>query len=78
MCILDTVEPTTNFYFVYTHFFVTENINCRRFNVLLYAYKLALMISLSCKKFKIIFTPKRGYKGRFICIQKNIKSVAIF
>ena len=33
-------------------------INGRRFNILLYAYKLALMTSLSCKKFKIILTLK--------------------
>ena len=53
-------------------------INGRRFNILLYAYKLALIPSLSCKKFKIIFTLKRGHKGEFICIQKNIKSATIF
>ena len=44
----------------------------------IYAYKLAIMTSLSCKKFKRIFTLKRGHKGQFICIQKNIKSAAIF
>ena len=32
------------------------------------------MTSLSCKKFKRIFTLKQGHKGQFICIQKNIKS----
>ena len=38
---------------------------------------LALMTSLSCKKFKRIFTLKRGHKGQFICTQKNIKSHAV-
>ena len=50
----------------------------RRFNILLYAYKLAFMTSLSCKKFKIIFTLKRGHEGQLICIQKNIKLAAIY
>ena len=44
----------------------------------LYAYKLALMTSLPCKKFKITFTLKRGHKGQFICLQKYIKSAAIY
>ena len=35
------------------------------------------MTSLPCKKFKKIFTLKRGHKGQFICIQKNIKLTAI-
>ena len=34
------------------------------------------MTSLSCKKFKIIFTLKRGHEGQLICIQKNIKLMA--
>ena len=42
-------------------------------NILLYAYKLAFMTSLSCKKFKIIFILKRGDEGQLICIQKNIQ-----
>ena len=36
------------------------------------------MTSLSCKKFKIIFTLKRGHEGQLICIQKNIKLAAIY
>ena len=36
------------------------------------------MTSLSCKKFKRIFTLKRGHQDQFICIQKNIKSAANF
>ena len=44
---------------------------------LIYAYKLALMTSLSFMKFKIIFTVKRGLKDQFIYLQKNIKSAAI-
>ena len=36
------------------------------------------MTSLSCKKFKRIFTLKRGHEGQLICIQKNIKSAAIY
>ena len=44
----------------------------------IYAYKLTHITSLSCKKLKIIFTLKRGDKGQFLCIQKNIKSAAIF
>ena len=53
-------------------------INGRRFNILLYAYKLAFMTSLSCKKFKRIFTLKRGHEGQLICIQKHIKLAAIY
>ena len=45
---------------------------------IIYAYRLTHITSLSCKKLKIIFTLKRGDKGQFICIQKNIKSAAIF
>ena len=47
-------------------------INGRRFNILLYAYKLAFMTSLSCKKFKIIFTLKRGHEVQLICMYKSI------
>ena len=36
------------------------------------------MTALSCKKFKIILTLKRGYKGQFIRIEKNIKSEQFF
>ena len=40
----------------------------------LYAYKLAVMTSLSWNNFPL----KRGHKGQFICIEKNMNSVAIF
>ena len=45
---------------------------------MLYILYIILMTSLPCKKFKITFTLKRGHKGQFICLQKYIKSAAIY
>ena len=46
--------------------------------VFFYMHITSLMTSFSCKKFKRMFTLKRGHKGQFKCIQKNIKSAAIY